>query len=235
MLGKHLYQQLRKENEMSHSLQAEDFSKLSTNMKERPSHKKVYSHSPSDINPLKFNKEKTVGERRTSDTPLVLRMGQNQRQQRKSFIPTKQDIIHAKKMSEAEHEKKKKELIETLDFDKYKEIETELEIIQQIQSIEDNFQNEQTCKVLFLRYKVVEFSIALFCIIAIFSAVTYHDFRYYYSKDKNLDQRRVTIAQYFAIIMVSVATLFHIILTIIRYKLIIMVKKASLEISKVGT
>jgi hypothetical protein len=79
--------------------------------------------------------------------------------------PMKKDTDIAKQILEEENEKQQQMLIENLDFDKYKEIQTELDVIRRIQNIENTFQNEQICKVLFHRYKIVEFSIALFCII----------------------------------------------------------------------
>src|SRR5574343_571978 len=111
MLGRYLYQQLRKEHEVRHSVATGGFSKLYKNMKEKPGHKKVNSHTPCDLNFMTVNKDNPNSERRVSETPGYLRKGQNQRQQRKSMTPTKQDIFHAKKMSEAEHEQMQKELI----------------------------------------------------------------------------------------------------------------------------
>lgn len=235
---KTMYTQMRRDPELSHSFHSNQYSKLSTNMKERPSHKKINSHSPKEVDDLKFNKERAVENAFENNNGHV----NNKHITRKSIAtPTKQDIQHAKQRSEADEEQKKKELIENLDFDKYKEIETELDVIRDIQQIENNFQNEQRCKILFLRYKIVEFSIALFCIICIFiinlavsSAVIYHNMKTYDVLDKTLDQNVVNRGIYYSIIMVSISTGIHIILTILRYYLIIEVKKASLEISKIG-
>jgi hypothetical protein len=69
---------------------------------------------------------------------------------------------------------------------------------------------------------------------AIASGIAYHDFKTYYAKDKTVNQTYVNFGIYFSIIMVSICTFFHIILTIMRYKIIIKVKKFSMEISKIG-
>jgi hypothetical protein len=135
----------------------------SSKMIEKPAHKKVNSHVTRNFDLLKFNKENAdkAGEKaeESDDTNNNLNFA------KKNFTPTKEQIRHAKKVSEAEFEQKKKDLSEYLDAGKYKEIEMELEVIHQIQAIQNNFQNEQTCKILFLRYKTIEFSISLFCIV----------------------------------------------------------------------
>lgn len=147
----YLYSQLKKDNDINYSDRSHCVSKLSPLPSDRSRHKKINSHTPLHKN-FQFSK--------TPVKPV---------QQRKlTSSITKKDTDIAKQILEDENEKQRQMLIENLDFDKYKEIQTELDVIRKIQNIENTFQNEQKCKVLFHRYKIVEFSIALFCIICIF-------------------------------------------------------------------
>ena len=70
--------------------------------------------------------------------------------------------------------------------------------------------------------------------LAFSSSIIYHQFKTYDINNNDLNKDYVNKGIFFSIILVSISTLFHCILTVIRYYIIIDVKKASLEISKIG-
>jgi hypothetical protein len=221
----YLYSQLKKDNDFNNSDRSHCVSRLSPLASDRSKHKKINSYTPLHKG-FHFPKQpsKQMAKKLTS-------------------TPIKKDTYLAKQIIDEENEKQQQMLIENLDFDKYKEIQTELDVIRRIQNIENTFQNEQKCKVLFHRYKIVEFSIALFCVIckilflknlAVSSGIIYHNFKTYYVNDLSYNQTLVQNAIYVSIIMVSVTTIFHIILSYVRYELIIQVQKASNALSKIG-
>ena len=136
-------------NDINRSFNSNPHSKLSSNMNIKNQKKKIHSHCLNDLEKIKFN-NKAILENGIKEIPLP-----------STIINTKQDPSK----SDYENLIPKKPLLENLDYDQYKEIEEELNVLKEIQNFEDNFQNEQKCKIYFLNLKIVEFSIALFCII----------------------------------------------------------------------
>ena len=188
--------------ELNRSVNTNHLSKLSSGMKLKINNKKINSYNNTDIEKFMLEKEHAKQKRIVKD-PSIL------------------DVANRK--IETEKETNRNALENDLMCDQYQKIEEELNIIKDLQNLENNFQNEQKCKVLFLKLKIVEFSIALFCIIcntllklAISSGIFYHHFKTYFSKDVNLNQDFVQKGVFVSIIMVSITTVLHCILTVIR-------------------
>ena len=138
------------DNELNRSFNTVKDKKLSSNMNIKSQRKMINSHNAAQLEEYKLNFEGSDKLTRNKESIKI-----NTDSENKGLLKEKEVF--------------KNGLNENLDYDnKYLEIETELNIIRDIQNMDDNFQNEQTCKYLFLNYKYVEFSLALFTLLGIF-------------------------------------------------------------------
>ena len=106
-------------NDINRSFNSNPHSKLSSNMNIKNQKKKIHSHCLNDFEKIKFN-NKAILENGIKEIPLP-----------STIINTKQDPSK----SDYENLIPKKPLLENLDYDQYKEIEEELNVLKEIQSV----------------------------------------------------------------------------------------------------
>ena len=163
------------DNELNRSFNSVKNSKLSATMKINSGKKRINSHNAAQLEQYILDIDNCKGKIQGNKELSTINIHK---------ISEKKELLQEKTIL-------KKILNENLEIEnKYHEIETEFNIIRDIQNNEDNFQNEQRCKYLFLSYKIVESSLALFCFIGIRYSNKSYCFLVNLSPFKNLFNQR---------------------------------------------